>query len=36
MFRFAIEKPLIIAVGVLIICLFGILAAFARAHTDDP
>ena len=28
MFRFAIEKPLIIAVGVLIICLFGILAIF--------
>ena len=28
MFRFAIEKPLIIAVGVLITCLFGILAVF--------
>ena len=28
MFRFAIEKPLIVAVAVLIICLFGILAAF--------
>ena len=27
MFRFAIEKPLIIVVGVAIICLFGILAA---------
>ncbi len=28
MFRFAIEKPLIVAVAVLIICLFGILAIF--------
>ena len=28
MFRFAIEKPLIIAVAVLIICLFGLLAIF--------
>ena len=28
MFRFAIEKPLIVAVAVLIICLFGILAVF--------
>ena len=28
MFRFAIEKPLIIAVGALIICLFGLLAIF--------
>lgn len=28
MFRFAIEKPLIVAVGLLIICLFGILAIF--------
>ena len=28
MFRFAIEKPLIIAVAILIICLFGILAIF--------
>ena len=28
MFRFAIAKPLIIAVGVLIICLFGLLAIF--------
>ena len=28
MFRFAIEKPLIVAVGVLIICLFGVLAIF--------
>ena len=28
MFRFAIEKPLIITVAVLIVCLFGILAIF--------
>ena len=28
MFRFALEKPLIIAVAVLIICLFGILAIY--------
>ena len=28
MFRFAIEKPLIVAVAVLIICLFGLLAIF--------
>ena len=28
MFRFAIEKPLIVAVAVLIICLFGVLALF--------
>ena len=28
MFRFAIEKPLIIAVAVLIICLFGVLAIY--------
>ena len=28
MFRFALEKPLIIAVAVLIICLFGVLAIF--------
>ena len=28
MFRFAIEKPLIVAVAVLIICLFGVLAIF--------
>ena len=28
MFGFAIEKPLIIAVGVLILCLFGLLAIF--------
>ena len=28
MFRFAIEKPLIIAVAILIICLFGVLAIF--------
>ncbi len=26
MFRFAIEKPIIVAVGILIVCLFGILA----------
>ena len=28
MFRFAIEKPLIVAVAVLILCLFGVLALF--------
>ena len=28
MFRFAIEKPLIITVAILIVCLFGILAIF--------
>ena len=28
MFRLAIERPLIVAVGLLIICLFGVLAVF--------